>query len=227
MKEQQKQVIYSGILGDGSLRKHRLTFNSVHKEYMEFKFSILKNYCGTEVKGRNNLGYKKDSMIYEFSTLSIDINKELSRVDYIKESIENLNEFGIALLMYDDGSRHKKYNFYNINTHALSDYHQGLLIKKLNKFEIFPEIYTETKKDGRCFSYLYVQKWRGAMELSKMMRKVDLECYKYKLIPKILEDKYFEIKDTDFWKSLTVRRKTNHIKKLLGIDYSKLICENI
>lgn len=229
MKGQEKQVIYSGILGDGHLTKRgSMSYNCHFKEYMDFKHSVLFDYRKTGVGWSANQGYKKGSDIYKFSTVSMELGMELLQGDPIATSIENLNEFGLALLMYDDGSRHKKHNFYNICTHALSDRHQNMLIEKLKEFNVFADIFTETKKDGRTFSYLYVSKWNGAMELSRMMRDMPLECYTYKLVPKELEDIYFEVKDTDEFKNKdTAFRKTNYIKKMLGLKKDELIQDNL
>lgn len=219
MKEREKQVIYSGILGDGCLKKGgSMAYSCHYKEYMVFKHDVLFRYCESGVKESANMGYKKGSAIFKFATSVTDFAKDLMSKDPIEESIKNLDEFGLALLMYDDGSRHKKNNFYNINTHALSDTHQNMLVEKLKGFNVFPQVLTETKKDGRMFSYLFISKWEGAMELSSMMRKVPLECYTYKLVPEDLENAYFEVKDTEKFKSITsARGKTNYIKKVLGI----------
>lgn len=229
MKEQEKQVIYSGILGDGCLHKSgSISYNCHYREYMEFKNGILDSYCKSGVKERSNLGFKKGSEIFSFATIVCDFTKSLLSKDPIEESIKNLNTFGLALLMYDDGSRHKKHNFYNINTHALSDEHQNMLIEKLKEFDVFAKILTETKKDGRVFSYLYVSKWEGAMELSRIMRSVPLECYTYKLLPKALEDIYFEVKHTEEFQEITgPKKKTYYLKKMLGLSKNDSIQDNL
>lgn len=228
MNKEERQVVYSGILGDGCLGKGgSISYNCHYKEYMEFKHSILAFYCNSGVKDRLNSGFKKGSAIFSFATTVSSFIKDLMSKDPIEESIKNLDEFGLALLMYDDGSRHKKNNFYNINTHALSDKHQNMLVEKLKEFDVFATVLTETKKDGRVFSYLHISKWNGAMELSRIMREIPLECYNYKLVPKELEDTYFDVKDTDEFQEMTVKKKTYYIKSLLGLGRTDSIQDNL
>ena len=113
----------------------------------------------------------------------------------VEDFIGDLDELGLALWMYDDGSLHKKNLFYNINTHAFNrEIEEEVLIPKLNTFGIYPKILTETKKDGRVFSYLYVSKYKGAFVINDILNKYPLECYSYKRIPKYIEDNYKYLK---------------------------------
>ena len=224
---EQKQVMLSGILGDGSLHKSgAMSFNCVHREYMELKKKLLGDICVAEVRESINQGYKK-APIFNINCRVSEYGKSL--LDYTYQDIVNeLDELGVALWLYDDGSRHKKNNFYNINTHALDrSVEEKILIPFLNKLNIYPKILTETKKDGRVFSYLYISKWNGAMELSKMMRKVDLKCYDYKLMPIELEDVYFSMKDSRDFIDSTPYQKTNIIKDFLSIKRDSHIYKNV
>lgn len=226
MKEitnEQKQVILSGILGDGHVKENGGgSYSCIHKEYMDLKSKLLHNLA-LSPKKKMNSGYKKSPIYY----LGLMVNPYgMNVIDKgIFNKLEDLDELGLALWFFDDGSRHKKSNFYNINTHSFSrEEEEKHLIPLLNKFNIFPKIYTETKKDGRVFSYLMVEKWQGAMEMSRMMRKLNLECYDYKLLPKEMEDMYFEIKDTKEWNEIsTNRRRTNYIKECLNVSHQRYI----
>ncbi len=58
------------------------------------------------------------------------------------------------------------------------------------------------------------------------MRKLNLECYSYKLLPKELEDFYFEYKDTEEFKNrITSYSKTCFLKKKLGLTQKDFLCE--
>jgi len=224
---EQKQIMLSGILGDGSLHKTgAMSFNCVHKEYMELKKKLLGNLCTAEVRESMNQGFKK-APIFSISCRVSDFGRKL--LDYTYQDIVNeLDELGIALWMMDDGSRHKTNNFYNINTHALDrNIEEKVLLPFFNKLGIYPSILTETKKDGRVFSYLYISKWNGAMILSKMMRKLDLKCYDYKIMPLELEEAYFNFKDDENFVLMTPYQKTNVVKDYLLIPRKEHVYDNI
>lgn len=128
---------------------------------------------------------------------------------------------------FDDGALHKKDYFFNLNTHAIDlETQTNVLIPFLNKFNIYPKVYSETKKDGRKFYYLYISLWSGVFELSRMMRKLGLDCYSYKLLPKELEDFYFDNKDTEeFMERKTSYAKTCFLKKKLGLKSTDYLSE--
>jgi len=225
---EQKQVMLSGILGDGHLIKNgggAMSFSCQHKEYMEFKKSLLGDLA-TDVKVVNNNGYKKGT-IYTLRCKSNQYGKFLLKCGF-DDIMEEMDDLGIGMWLVDDGSRHKKDNFYNINTHAIDrNIEEEILIPHLNKRNIFPKVLTETKKDGRIFSYLYISKWQGAMELSRMIRNLNLKCYDYKVAPIELEEAYFLYKDLEEFKSKTTQGKTNFIKKYLNIGYKDFMHKNI
>lgn len=223
---EQKQTILSGILGDGSLGvTGNMSFTCIHKEYMDLKHKLLGDLCIGDVKVRDNNGYKK-GIIYWVST---KVNKYSKNVYSLKtkDFINDLDELGIALWCFDDGALHKKDYFFNINTHAIDlEVQTNVLIPFLNKYNIYPKVYSETKKDGRKFNYLYISLWNGVFELSRMMRRLNLNCYSYKLLPKELEDFYFENKDTEeFKKRKTSYAKTCFLKKKLGLSQKDYMCE--
>lgn len=224
---EQKQVMLSGILGDGCLKINgSMTFNCIHKEYMELKKNLLGSLSINSVRESINRGYKK-APIYHLDCKTSEYGKSLLSYTH-KDIVNELYELGLALWMFDDGSRHNKNNFYNINTHAIDrNIEEKVLIPFFNSLNIYPSIITETKKDGRVFSYLYISKWNGCMELSRMMRKLNLKCYDYKIMPIELENSYFLLKDNSEFISGTPYDKTNMVKELLLIDRNSHIYENV
>ena len=51
--------------------------------------------------------------------------------------------------------------------------HQGLLA----------DVYTDRKKDGRKFFYLYFGKHYGAYDIAQLLQKYPIDCYSYKRWP--------------------------------------------
>ena len=232
MNNNLKQLYISGILGDGHLKASgAIMFSCIHGEYMEWK-KELAGGIGSEVYEIDNKGYKEDGRIFKYNISQNEIGKSFLNKN-VEDYIEDLDELGIALWLYDDGSLHKKNLFYNINTHSFSrEIEEDVLIPKLNSFGICPKITTETKKDGRCFSYLYVSKYKGAFVINDILNKYPLDCYKYKYIPKLIVDnynylrsKYKGIMVNDTSLSLMVKREDLKTKELF-ITKNGLLVQN-
>ncbi len=224
---EQKQVMLSGLLGDGSLYENgTMTFSCVHRDYLELKKNLLGELCTANISESVNRGYK-EAPVFRIHCKASSYGKKL--LDYTHQDIVNeLDELGLALWMFDDGSRHKTGNFYNISTHAIDrNIEEKVLLPFFNKLGIYPNILTEAKKDGRVFSYLYISKWRGAVLLSRMMRELNLGCYDYKLLPVELENTYFKLENNEEFKNASTRRKTNLIKEYLKIPHSDNYFNNI
>jgi hypothetical protein len=208
-----KQLLISGILGDGCLRENgAMLFSCIHKEYMEMKANLI-NLPLDSVKFRKNAGYKKDGTIYKLNLVVSRLGKELYTKSLL-EVVKDIDELGLAMWFYDDGSRHKKHNFYNINTHSFSlEDQETILIPLLNRFGIYPSIMPERKKDGRTFNYLYVSKYNGADKISNILRKYPLECYSYKC----WSDDYHKVFDSVV---------SNYVEVGVKDDYKKTVLIN-
>lgn len=195
MDNQTKQLLISGVLGDGYLRPDgSMFFSCLHKEYMDFKHS-LSQIKTSEVKEKPNNGFKKGATIFKTQIGSSEYGKLLYKLP-LKDKVKELDELGLAMWLYDDGSLHKKNLFYNINTHSFTrEDQENILIPLLNKFNIFPKIFTETKKDGRVFNYLYVSKYKGAIEISKVLSKYPLNCYNYKVLPQSFTNNFNKLSE--------------------------------
>lgn len=186
LTNEQKQVIVSGRLGDGyispstpNLESYYAT-NCKYKEYLEFKKSLLGALCeNNNINVIEENGYSK-TRIYTLKSRrnrQVTLIKELS----LEEILNELDELGLAMWIYDDGSLHKNKLFYNINTQSFPrDVQEELFIPFFNKFNIYPKLTIERKKDGREFWYLRVSKYDGAYEISNILSKYPLDCYAYK-----------------------------------------------
>lgn len=187
LNDEQIQVIISGKFGDGyltipkdSLQKSIYKTNCKFEEYLIFKKNLLGSLCEhNNINHVEHNGYSQTRIFTLQSKSSKDIN--YLRCLNLQSSLNYLNELGLAMWLYDDGSLHKNKLFYNINTQAFSwDIQEELFIPFFHKFNIFPKITQETKKDGRVFYYLRVSKYEGAYEINKILEKYPLTCYVYK-----------------------------------------------
>ena len=184
LSNEQLQVFLSGRFGDGCISTTNsnstyFTTNCKYKEYLEYKQNLLGNMAKNITHKEEN-GYSK-TPIYTLRSCSSNVLRYIKDLP-LEEILPLINDLGIALWIYDDGSLHKKDLYYNINTQALSkDFQEQYLIPFFNKFNIFPKMQIERKKDGRVFWYLRVPKYEGACEISKILKKYPVECYNYKL----------------------------------------------
>lgn len=225
LSENQKQVIISGLLGDGHV--HTTNSNSTYyitnckyEEYIDFKGALLGDLMkAKEYKEAN--GYCQ-TPIYYLRTRSNPVIKEWKSKD-IPTLLSNLTELGIAMWFYDDGSMHKTTLFYNLNTHSFSrEIQENYFIPFFSKLGIYPKLQIERKKDGRVFYYLRIGKFSGADKISAILEKYPLDCYSYKRWSSetIQEWSKFqeELKSTDIdFFSLSSQAKTALYKKLCKI----------
>jgi hypothetical protein len=152
----------------------------MHEEYMLLKQQLARG-VSSAVTTVPNRGFKQDAVISKVAAGVTSFGKKLRDMS-LAEAVDQLDELGLALWIFDDGSLHKSSYFYNINTHSFSlEDQENILIPLLNKFSIFPKIMPERKKDGRVFNYLYIGKFNGADIISDILAKIPLKCYSYKV----------------------------------------------
>lgn len=184
LDNEQLQVFLSGKFGDGCLTttNSNSTYyvtNCKYEEYIDYKINLL----GSMFKNKSFMeqnGFCK-TPIYTMRSCSSDILKYIKNLP-LEKCLDYMNDLGIALWFYDDGSLHKNKLFYNLNTHALSyDFQVTYLLPFFQKYNIYPVLTSETKKDGRQFWYLRIPKFKGAAEVSKILSKYPVKCYSYKL----------------------------------------------
>lgn len=210
LNESQLQVVLSGILGDGSVctsnsNSTYFVTNCKYEEYIDFKINLLGNMFKNKRYQEHN-GFC-NTPIFTIRTKSNKYLEQLRALP-IQSILDNLNELGIALRFYDDGSLHKKSLFYNLNTHAFSkDIQEKYFIPFFNKLGIYPNLQIERKKDGRIFWYLRIGKFSGADKISAILEKYPIECYSYKR-----------------WSSETIQKWSKFQEKLksTGVDFNSL-----
>lgn len=111
MTTQQLQIILSGILGDGGLYKNRHNYyfkcSCKHKEYIEFKSSFIPELLGTKWYRKDpNLGSYKQTPMHILRTKTAEKLTLLNNLTLI-EILDKLDDFGLAMWFFDDGSLHK------------------------------------------------------------------------------------------------------------------------
>lgn len=222
LNENQLQVILSGLLGDGNIHTTNsnstlFTTNCKYEEYIDFKINLLEDMFKNKRMLEHN-GFCSTPIFIMRTKSSREL--EQIRAMSIQEVLDNLNELGIALWFYDDGSLHKNNLFYNLNTHAFSKgIQEKYFIPFFNKLGIYPSLQIERKKDGRTFWYLRIGKFSGADKISAILEKYPLECYSYKRWSSETIQKWSkfqeELKSTDVdFNSLSTQAKTALFKKL-------------
>lgn len=189
MNNNQLQVVLTGIVGDGCLYKANKNGNysyhtsSINKEYIEYKKNLLGSLCTSKIyEIYNSKGsFKTSKPIYRIDSLKESSITNIAE-STLKENLEKLDDLGLALWIYDDGSLHKTKLFYNINTQKYSyKEHKEILEPYFKSKGIIAKTTKETKKDGKVYYYLRVSKYEGAYEISCILRKYYCKCYEYKI----------------------------------------------
>lgn len=141
--------------------------------------NLLGNLASSKHRIAKN-GYAQ-TPIWQFHT---HVNKDITTIKNmnIKDSLNLMDDLGLALWFYDDGSLHKNKLFYNLNTQAFSEeINRDLFVPYLAKYNIYAKPTIERKKDGREFWYLRISRYEGAYEISKILNKYPVNCYNYKI----------------------------------------------
>ena len=138
----QKSLIIGSILGDGYIRiipGRKDAFLEVNhsikaKEYVDWKYSTLKNICKSEPKERNT---NEGRVAYRFFTKQNHEITSLLNLFYKngKKTVPpslNLDPVILAVWFMDDGSKSKSNVYLNSQQFSLSD--QNRLLHKLRQF---------------------------------------------------------------------------------------------
>jgi superfamily II DNA or RNA helicase len=227
-----KQLVISGILGDGNISIHkkgaRIRFNCVHREYIEYKkdiLSIIEN--DKHVDKKINKGYKINDIYVYVSCLHKDLLQFYNeyKQNGIKFLLNQLDDMGLALWLYDDASfSGKKYKNCGI-------LHSNRYTKEEN------EIISEWFNSKGFKSKLYYNKTRNcygirfnkdsAIKLIEIMKKYPFKCFNYKTdvnktINKELKYKrniFFNVKSLDnisiYYKKFHMMPSISKIKNII------------
>ena len=187
LTREQKQVLLTGRLGDGNLSYTPSGFsvkyqtNCKFEEYIDYKGELLGSLMGKKFyKTHNGFCQTPIWSLYSKSLPILRYFKEAS----LGEILEQLDDLGLALWLYDDGSLHQKKLFYNLNTQRFSEtFHREVLVPYFkNKWDITVTPTIERKQDGREFWYCRIKRYEGAYIISQILAKYPVPCYNYKII---------------------------------------------
>lgn len=180
----QKQIIYSGTLGDGNIRVSG--YGAIYREKHSLK---EKEYCLW--KNENLKDLTKDKKIYQYKEIYISFDtyncKEILEI-YLKdkkEIIKELDELGLILYLFDDGwvRHYKKHSSFVVESKKIS---LENMIELKNKFEkIFETEVTlntrKCKKTNKDIITLNVKKINKLIDICKKFKLNELDIYKKKI----------------------------------------------
>ena len=185
LSNEQKQLFLTACLGDGHIALKSINSGVYstcckYEDYIDFKKEILDDLFGSKNFVKEN-GFCKTPIfkLYSKTLKELYYYKSIS----LQDRLNQLDELGIALWFYDDGSLHKTKLFYNLNTQKFSKEDNELIAKYFKeKWNIIATPTIERKKDGREFWYLRIKKYDGAFEIAKILQKYPISSYNYKII---------------------------------------------
>jgi hypothetical protein len=174
-----KQILIGTTLGDGHITSSGIfSTGCKYKEWVDYKMSVLKEYRPKYNYLETN-GFSPNPY-HRFTLHAHEDIKLIWRMN-LKELCNSLDELGLAVWFYDDGSLHKRNLFYNLNTHSYTqEEHDKYIIPCLNSFGIKAKTLTERKPDGRIFTYTWIPKTLGAQIVNRVLKQLPIKCYKYK-----------------------------------------------
>ena len=81
---------------------------------------------------------------------------------------------------------------------------------------------SENKKDGRSFTYLYIEKYKGSFIIADILSKYPVNCYSYKIIPEKIRERFKFISNT--FKGVGIKKATlTHIINKPVDDFENFI----
>lgn len=222
LSNEQLQVLLSGKFGDGCLTtpktcKDTSSYSTccIYEEYIDFKSKLLGNLVSNKSYVSKN-GYAQKP-IWRLNT-HVDIDIRAIKNMSIEEALNLMDDLGVAIWFYDDGSLHKTKLFYNLNTQAYSEeVNKELFVPFLEKFDIKAVPTIERKKDGREFWYLRIGKYDGAYEISQILNKYPLDCYNYKTWNSETIQNWSKLQEwlkNNDGLNFSTRKKSNILKKI-------------
>jgi len=188
----QKQLIYGGLLGDSYLEfdhtngSIRFVHGANQKEYLEYKYNILKNFAqehGITSSLRLDKRTNKENLAYSFNTrqdrLFTDIYSLFyNPIKYVnKKVLDELDERGLAFWYMDDGY------LQNTNNPCLCTdsftFSDNIIIQTYfkEKWEIICEIITTSENKNRI-SF----KEENGIKFIEIIKPFIIPLFRYKLI---------------------------------------------
>ena len=180
----QRSIIIGSILGDGYLRIFPKRRNAIleinhsfnQKEYVDWKYSLLKNVSGSPPKTRNSNGNR---IAYRFYSKQLPELTEFHKLFYkngkkiIPEGID-LDPIVLAIWFMDDGSKCRPSDVY-INTQQFDIEDQKILIRALKKLGLE----ATTNKDKKYYRLRFLKS--SIPKLKQLLGDIVIPSMKYKV----------------------------------------------
>lgn len=188
LTDRQRELIMFSLLGDGHIdkRENHPLFMMCHavnqKDYLFWKYEILKNLCNRPPKLYENIKATSSSgkvyecqNAYKFGTKILDDLADIRSMGRLK-IISQLNEFGLAIHLLDDGSRNR--GFWDLCYASFTPEEKELYHKVLKeKFGIEPHL----RKDDRYIGFSKIDS-KKIDEIILRNIPNDLDIIKYKIL---------------------------------------------
>lgn len=173
----EKEVIIGCLLGDGTLSKSgkhfrlRIEHAEKHKEYVEWKFNLLKRICISKIQ------YVPTHFSFRFGTIGHP-EITLLRHRWYLSSKQIVNDFALTSLMLaiwfmDDGTKHR--DTVDISVHNFSAESIVNLRKQILQFGIETTVNSDTKGNR-----LYILK-KSYPNFKRLVSPYIVKCMEYKL----------------------------------------------
>ena len=177
LRPQEIEVIIACLLGDGTLSKSgknyrlRIEHNFKHREYVEWKYNLLKRICISKIQ------YVNSHSSFRFGTVGHPYITFLRQIWYqsTKQVVKGfmLSPLMIAVWFMDDGTKHR--DTIDISVHNFSKKSIDLLRKQLLSFGIGTTVNSDSKG-----TRLYILK-KSYNNFKKLVSPYILRCMAYKL----------------------------------------------
>jgi len=190
MTKEEQQVIISSYLGDSQWmrqkRKLRIKFGGYCKSYIEYKHSLITTMQKSKIWGSVN----RKNILYEFTVGSSSFLDSLKESSFweVEEKLDGINDLGLALLIFDDGTLNKNSNYYVlcIGKEYSCKFAQGFEKFINNKFSL----HATKHKHPQCRGYNLQFKTCDTPKIANILTQYNNHDYKYKIPPSETIAKY-------------------------------------
>lgn len=198
LNDEQRQVVYGSILGDGCLRASRnnkcyqlrLGHSIQQKDYLNWKKEILASWIGYEGSNKDGLKVYADTIpMYELRELKYKFNKNNRVQNIIPEEIaDNLDLLGLTIWYLDDGSFSGSYSKWG-NGKSI------IYCTKFNNREIMLPAFKRLGLDVKLNDRGFVFDSENTKKLHNLICKFVHGSMQYKLHPDFRNKYDYEIED--------------------------------
>jgi recombination protein RecA len=223
LNEDQKQVVYGSLLGDGNLRCRtygnttlRICHGINQKEYCQWKESIFNNIFGSHSEDENRYYFETKPILEltEFKDYKIGKKPRLS-YQILDEISSNLNELGLAIWYMDDGTyggHHEKWGSGKSSIYCIKYKDKEKMLPFFHKYDLHPTI------TDKAFVFNAVD----TLKLHQLICRFVPPSMSYKIHPKFRDLFDYEIKiDSPVYKSVE-----NEIVSIVNNYHSTLRSKN-